>query len=147
MLKYGQVRVDGIHPQAPNPIGLICCDPVPSIELFHPPITLRGYGVRRESLGPFTRTQPYPRRNTISELDAGVFKASRIATRLCGTAGVCPFQIAPSLKFSRRSCLARPRFCRVKYRWPCDDIDVRALGLRCLVSTGAEKSFVPRRCP
>ena len=35
MLKYGQVRVDGIHPQAPNPIGLLCCDPVPSVGLFH----------------------------------------------------------------------------------------------------------------
>jgi hypothetical protein len=46
-MKYGQVRVDGIHPQALNTIELICSDPIPSIELFHPPISLR-FGVRRE---------------------------------------------------------------------------------------------------
>jgi hypothetical protein len=80
MLKYGQMRVDGIHPQAPSLIGLVCPDPIPSIELFHLPITIRGYGARREdrpdySLEPFARTQLHSRRNAISELDAGIFKS------------------------------------------------------------------------
>ena len=56
----------------PSITGLVRPDPMPDYP--------RRVGVRQGdrpvySLEPLARTQPYPRRNAINELDAGIFKS------------------------------------------------------------------------
>jgi hypothetical protein len=74
------MQVDGIHPQAPSLVELVCPDSILSIELFHRRAPSAATEFRREdrldySLEPFAWTELHAWRNAIRKLDAGILKS------------------------------------------------------------------------